>query len=85
MFDWAAATLPEGGGEPPGWSRYLLARRSLTANAKGELELACYLCCAPAGTPDEDLICVAGSRLAVEECFQTAKNKAGLDQYQVRR
>jgi len=85
MFDWAAATLPEGGGEPPGWSRYLLVRRSLTANAKGELELAYYLCCAPAGTPDEDLIRVAGSRWAVEECFQAAKNEAGLDHYQVRR
>jgi SRSO17 transposase len=85
VFDWAAATLPEGGGEPPGWSRYLLVRRSLTRNAKGELELAYYLCCAPAGTPDEELIQVAGSRWAIEECFQAAKNETGLDQYQVRR
>ena len=66
VFDWAAATLPEGGGEPPGWSRYLLVRRALTRNAKGGLELAYYLCCAPAGTPDEELIRVAGSRWAVE-------------------
>jgi SRSO17 transposase len=85
VFDWAAATLPEGDGEPPGWSRYLLVRRSLTRNAKGELELACYLCCAPAGTADEELIRVAGSRWAIEECFQTAKTQTGLDQYQVRR
>jgi SRSO17 transposase len=85
VFDWAAATMPEGGGEPPGWSRYLLVRRSLTRNAKGDLELACYLCCAPAGTADEELIRVAGSRWAIEECFQTAKNATGLDQYQVRR
>ena len=56
VFDWAAATLPEGGGEPAGWTRYLLVRRSLTRNAKDEAELACYLCCAPAGTPDEELI-----------------------------
>ena len=28
---------------------------------------------------------VAGSRWAIEECFQTAKNETGLDQYQVRR
>ena len=55
------------------------------ANAKGELELAYYLCCAPAGTADEELIRVAGSRWAVEECFQTAKTETGLDQYQVRR
>jgi SRSO17 transposase len=85
VFDWAAATLPGDGTEPAGWSRYLLVRRSLTRNAKGELELACYLCCAPAGTTDEDLIRVAGSRWAVEECFQTAKTETGLGQYQVRR
>jgi SRSO17 transposase len=85
VFDWAAATLPDGDGEPPGWSRYLLVRRSLTRNAKGELELAYYLCCAPAGTADEELIRVAGSRWAVEECFQSAKNETGLDHYQVRR
>jgi SRSO17 transposase len=83
-FDWAAATVPDDGA-PPGWTRYLLVRRSLTRNAKGELELAYYLCCAVAGTTDEDLIRVAGSRWAVEECFQTAKTETGLDQYQVRR
>jgi SRSO17 transposase len=85
VFDWAAATLPEDGSGPPGWSRYLLVRRSLTRNGKGEHELACYLCAAPAGTGDEELIRVAGSRWAVEECFQSAKNETGLDQYQVRR
>jgi len=85
VFGWAAATLPDDGGEPAGWSRYLLVRRALTSNGKGEPELAYYLCCAPAGTPDEELIRVAGSRWAIEECFQTAKNETGLDQYQVRR
>ena len=35
VFDWAAATLPEDGTEPPGWSRYLLARRSLTRERQG--------------------------------------------------
>jgi SRSO17 transposase len=85
VYDWAAATLPADGTEPPGWSRYLLIRRSLTRNGKGELELAYYLCAAPAGTEDEELIRVAGSRWAVEECFQSAKNETGLDQYQVRR
>jgi len=63
----------------------LLVRRSLTRNSKGEHELAYYLCAAPAGTTDEDLIRVAGSRWVVEECFQTAKAETGLDQYQVRR
>jgi SRSO17 transposase len=85
IFDWAAATLPDDGTGPPGWSRYLLARRSLTRTARGEHELAYYLCAGPAGTADEDLIRVAGSRWAIEECFQTAKTETGLDQYQVRR
>jgi SRSO17 transposase len=85
IFDWAVASLPGDDGIPPGWSRSLLARRALTRNAKDERELAYYLCCAPAGTTDDELIRVAGSRWAVEECFQTAKNEAGLDQYQVRR
>ena len=85
MFDWAAATLPDDGTAPPGWSRYLLIRRSPARNAKGERELAYYLCAAPAGTADEELIRVAGSRWAIEECFQTAKNETGLDHYQVRR
>jgi SRSO17 transposase len=31
-----------------------------------------------------DLARIAGSRWAVEECFQQAKNQAGLDEYQVR-
>ena len=30
------------------------------------------------------LVRVAGSRWAIEECFQTAKNETGLDHYQVR-
>jgi SRSO17 transposase len=31
-----------------------------------------------------DLAWVAGSRWHVEECFEQARNEAGLDQYQVR-
>ena len=86
IFDWAVAALPcYEDTTPPGWSRWLLARRSPARNSKGELERAYYLCCAPAGTADEELIRVAGSRWAVEECFQTAKTETGLDQYQVRR
>ncbi len=86
LYAWAVASLP--GYEdttPPGWRRWLLVRRSLTPNSKGGHELAYYLCAAPAGTSDEDLIRVAGSRWGIEECFQTAKNETGLDHYQVRR
>jgi SRSO17 transposase len=86
MFDWAVAALPVyDGTTPPGWCRWLLVRRSLTSNSKGEYELAYYLCYAPKETTDDDLIRVAGARWAVEECFQTAKTEVGLDHYQVRR
>ncbi|MGY1901277.1 IS701 family transposase [Nocardia gipuzkoensis] len=85
MFDWAVATVPTISEAGPGWRRWLLARRSLTPNAKGELETAYYLCGAPIGTSDDELIKVAGARWAVEDCFQTAKTEVGLDQYQVRR
>jgi hypothetical protein len=34
--------------------------------------------------PLRELIRMAGARWAIEECFQTAKNEAGLDHYQVR-
>jgi SRSO17 transposase len=47
-------------------------------------ELAFYRCAGPAATPLRELIRVAGARWAIEECFQTAKNEAGLDHYQVR-
>jgi SRSO17 transposase len=86
LFDWATATLPcYEDTTPAGWSRWLLVRRSLTPDTHGEHELAYYLCAAPAATTDEELIRVAGSRWAIEECFQTAKTETGLDQYQVRR
>lgn len=86
LFDWAVASLSTyEDTTPPGWSRWLLVRRSLTPNSKGELDLAYYLCCAPTGTTDDELIRVAGARWAVEECFQTAKTEVGLDHYQVRR
>ena len=49
LFDWAVASLPcYEDTTPPGWSRWLLVRRSLTRNSKGEHELAYYLCCCPA-------------------------------------
>ncbi|GAA5065624.1 IS701 family transposase [Thermocatellispora tengchongensis] len=83
LYDWALASVHFEA--EPGYQRWLLVRRSLTPNAKGELELACYLCYAPVGTTLEDLVAVAGARWAIEECFQSAKNETGLDHYQVRR
>ncbi len=86
MFDWAIASLPVyEWTTAAGWSRWLLARRALTRNSKGELEIAYYMCYAPTGTSDDTLIRVAGTRWAIEDCFQTAKTEIGLDHYQVRR
>ena len=73
----------------PGKGYWLLARRSV---AKPE-ELAYYVCYGPAGTTLEELVRVAGTRWAIEECFEEAKGPepapakagVGLDQYEVRR
>ncbi|MFI6689331.1 hypothetical protein [Streptomyces sp. NPDC050485] len=59
----------------------MLARRSL----KRPDEIAYYLAYAPVGTTVENLVGVAGSRWAIEECFQAAKGQCGLDEYEVRR
>ena len=83
------ATVSSGEHTPPGWGRWLLVRRQILTTDQVEAgktaELAYYLCAGPPGTTDDDLIRVAGMRWAIEECFQTAKNEVGLDQYQVRR
>jgi SRSO17 transposase len=77
LYDWALVRLAGG--------RHLLVRRSLVPDAKGRLELAFFLCSAPAGTTLAELAAVAGARWAVEDCFAEAKNETGLDHYQVRR
>ncbi|MER6152680.1 IS701 family transposase, partial [Streptomyces hirsutus] len=41
--------------------------------------------CAPLDATVADLVRVAGCRWKIEECFQSAKNECGLDQYEVRR
>ncbi|GAB3853129.1 hypothetical protein GCM10027610_082570 [Dactylosporangium cerinum] len=79
VYDWAVATLPDAGTAEHGRTRWLLVRRSIARPN----ELAYYLCYGPDGTSDEELIRVAGTRWAIEECFQTSKNETGLDHYQV--
>ncbi|AVT32590.1 DDE endonuclease [Plantactinospora sp. BC1] len=63
----------------PGRGHWLLARRSITTG-----EIAYYVCYGSRRTRLVDLARVAGARWADEECFQQAKNEAGLDEYQVR-
>jgi SRSO17 transposase len=81
-YDWARIPIR------PDWRSgrgyWLLARRSLTRNSKDEYEIAYYVCFGPRRCTLVDLAWVAGSRWHVEECFQQAKNEAGLDHYQVR-
>ena len=48
-------------------------------------ELAFYRCYAPDAVPLRELVRVAGRRWTIEECFQTGKGLAGLDEHQVRR
>lgn len=84
VYDWTAVAL-DPAGLPEGWGHWLMVRRQTVApEGKTVRELAFYRCAAPANTPLRELVRVAGARWAIEECFQTAKNEAGLDQYQVR-
>ena len=79
VYDWARvrlARLPT-----PGWEHWLLARRSLA----DPTQLAYYVVFAPAGTPLETLVRVAGTRWAVEESLEIAKGEVGLADYEVRR
>lgn len=52
LHDWAVASLPGG------YGHWLLIRRSIT----DPTGLAHYLCFGPAGTQDDDLIRIAGTR-----------------------
>src|SRR5918992_1821997 len=83
LYDWSVLTL-DPAGLPEGWGHWLLVRRQINPPPGKDPELAFYRCAGPAATPVPELIRVAGARWAIEECFQTAKNEAGLDQYQVR-
>lgn len=87
LYDWAVLTLAataKPDGLPAGWGHWLLVRRQIDPEPGKDPELAFYRCAGPAATPVPELIRVAAARWAIEECFQTAKNEAGLDHYQVR-
>jgi SRSO17 transposase len=64
----------------PGRGHWLLARRSISDPA----EIAYYVCYGQRRSTLVDLAWTAGSRWHAGECFQQAKNEAGLDHYQVR-
>jgi SRSO17 transposase len=78
VYDWVS--VPIRAPFPHGRRGWVLTRRNITTG-----ELAYYRCFGRRGTRLRTLVATAGARWAVEESFQTAKNEAGLDQYQVRR
>ena len=88
VYEWAAISWPDvvwEGGDPErrvltGFTKALLVRRSL----KDPAEKAYYYAYAPNGTPLKKLVEIAGTRWAIEECFEQAKQLAGLDEYEVR-
>jgi SRSO17 transposase len=87
LYDWTVLTLDSAGlidGLPAGWGHWLLVRRQIDPPSGTAPALAFYRCAGPVNTPVPELIRVAAARWAIEECFQTAKNEAGLDHYQVR-
>ena len=87
LYDWAVIALDptaKNDALPAKWGHWLLVRRQVGPAPGKVAELAFYRCAGPVNTPVPELIRVAGARWAIEECFQTAKNEAGLDHYQVR-
>jgi SRSO17 transposase len=77
-YDWR--WLPLADPLEPGWHRWLLVRRSLSA----PMELTAYVVCAPHATSLQAVVRVAGSRWTVESGVEEAKGEVGLDQYEVR-
>ncbi|MGW1682910.1 IS701 family transposase [Saccharopolyspora sp. NPDC002376] len=77
-FDWAR--LPLHADARSGRGRWLLARRSISKPD----EIAYYICYGHRRATLLDLAWIAGGRWRIEECFQLAKNEAGLDHYQAR-
>jgi SRSO17 transposase len=77
-YDWALLVLPRFMQEMD-ILHALLVRRSLTDG-----ELTYVVVFAPAHTPLQTLVNVAGQRWKVEECFELAKDEVGLAQYEVR-
>ena len=70
VYDWTAVDIRPL--REPGKGYWLLARRSLANPA----ELSYYVCYGPAGTALEELVRVAGTRWAIEECFEGAKGQS---------
>ena len=78
VYDWTAGRF--GAATEKGLTHWLLVRRSVEDSS----DRAYYFCAAPPEATAQDLAVAAGQRWAIETCFQTAKQEAGLDEYEVR-
>ncbi|MDF0603887.1 IS701 family transposase [Psychromarinibacter sp. C21-152] len=78
LYDWA--WVPLGDQTAEGFSRWLLARRSL----HDPQAIAYYFAHARTGTTLPELAAAAGLRWTIEECFLRAKDDLGLDHCEAR-
>ena len=77
-YDWAVR--PVNAPDPKAYARWVLIRRSVSDPS----DVAFFACGGPPGTTLAELARVAGSRWAIEECFELGKGCCGLDEYEVR-
>ena len=78
VYDWAL--LRTNSPDPGAYARWLLIRRSVSDPE----DVAYFACGGPPGTALAELVRVAGTRWAIEECFELGKGDCGLDEYEVR-
>ena len=77
-YDWC--WRPVAAPRHPDWRRWLLVRRSV----EDPTALTAFLVFAPQSTTLLEAVQTAGTRWAIEMCFEAAKGEVGLDQYEVR-
>jgi SRSO17 transposase len=78
LYDWAHVPLRPALAD--GWVHALVVRRSISHPD----EVAYYLVYAPTDTPLTAIVRAIGARWTVEEVFELAKQRVGLDEYEVR-
>jgi hypothetical protein len=71
-------------GSPENYGGILTSGDTIGAAPTGVPELAFFACGGPPSTTLDDLVRIAGTRWAIEECFELAKGDCGLDEYEVR-
>jgi len=79
LYDWACLQLPYEAAS--GMVQWLLVRRKRS----DPKEMAYFRAFGPEATPVDEVVRVAGMRWAIEESFEEAKGRVGLDHYEVRK